>query len=230
MFRSFLRPFAAMLLLAVAAPSFAQQAGLVLDCNNPDTPAKESALIGKLADGKVTRKSLHLLLVQAGGRTIRLADEPPYDEELAGTHYRFCDRKDGFILVLKEQDVDFTGTLINEATGAVTDGGQQVILSADRRAYFATTQPDGLDGEEWRIHFANGNVSWSGYSFIPDEVHAGYASAYLSKPQWQPKGTFTALAMCAEALDRQWLVTLTKLADGSWDWRPKGKCPPVHYP
>ena len=229
---STLRSLAVSLLLVAATPAFAQKAGLTLACIdvNPDTPAKEASLIAKLADGKVVRKSQHLLLVQGGGRTIRLADAPPYDEALAGTRYRFCDRRDGFILLRKEQDVDFTGTLIDETSGAVVDAGQQVILSADRRAYFATVQPDGLDGEEWSIHFANGNVSWSGYSFIDDEVHPGYASAYLSKPQWLPKGAFTALAECAEATDRTWRVTLTKAADGTWDWRPKGKCPPAHHP
>ena len=229
MLRSSLRSLFAFALLATSSV-FAQQPPLSLQCADPREPRDEAALIRKLADGKVVRKSRHVLQVQAGGRTISFTDKPPHDEPFSGTHRWFCDRRDGFILLRTDDDSRSTGTLVNEATGDVTPGGEEVVFSADRRAYFATVQPDGLDGEEWKIYSVKGDLSWAGFSYIPESHDHDMMLATLENPQWQPKGEFTAQATCITARDHIWPVTLKKISN-TWDWYPKpgNQCPGEHF-
>ncbi len=214
--------FAAALLAASSAASavFAQSPTLILQCQDPREPRDEAALIAKLADGKVVRQSRHVLQVQAGGKTINLVDKPPHDEPFSGTHRWFCDRRDGFILLRTDDDSRYTGTLVNEATGDVSPGGEDVTFSADRRAYFATVQPDGLDGEEWKIYAVTGKLSWSGFSYIPEAHDRDRIVAQLANPRWQPNGEFTAEATCVFGRHRTWPVTLKKISN-TWDWYPK---------
>ena len=212
-------------LLALSTLAAAQDnKPLTLSCPDPRDKGQEAKLIRKLASDIVKRTSRHQLDIQVAGTVKKLVDKPPHDEPLAGLHYYFCDRKEGFILLYKEDESDFGGTLINEQTGTLTPGGQTVMFSPDRRAYFATVQPDGLDGEEWSIYAVDGKQSWSGYSFIPNPKKPDYAYAYLDKPAWTATGEFTASASCATKQETTWPVKLVK-KDGKWDWAPKKTCP-----
>lgn len=200
----------------------AQSASLELSCTESD---KEPALIQSRAAGVVTRSKKHELQVVTAARAVTFKDKPPYNEPLSGVNHTFCDRKEGFILVnMKDEDV-FTGKLINEKSGLVTEGGESLTLSHDRRAYFAAVQPNGLDGMEWKIHAIDGTLSWSGWSFIRSSANADLVHAYLEQPSWQPSGQFSATATCATDPGRTWAVTLVKRQDG-WSWRPVKTCPP----
>lgn len=212
------------LLLAGFAAVAAQAATLQLTCPDSGDAGKEARRIKEIAAGVVKRHATHELHVQAGGKTLKFIDQPPYDEPLDGTRYAFCDRQDGFILLTHVDGSLFTGKLINEATGNVTQGGERVTFSPDRRAYFASEQPDGLDGSVWSIHAVNGRESWSGFSFIPHPTKRGYMAASLTDERWEPGGQFSAQAECFYGNGIKWRVKLVN-DGGQWGWRPARKCP-----
>ena len=204
-----------------------QAAPLELGCGTVSGNENEQARIDALAKGVVTRTSKNELRVVANGRTLKFIDKVGNDIDMDATRHVFCDRKEGFILIAYTDFSLFTGKLINEATGKVTQGGDSVVLSDDRRAYFASEQPDGLDALVWKIHAIDGRKSWSGYSYIPEAGDWGRMSATLSKEKWGHNGQFTAEATCVFKPAIIWQTTLTKL-DGTWDWHPKRTCPTEH--
>ncbi len=210
-------------LLFVSFPVLAGVSTTTLSCPDPRNEGKEAELISLLAKDVATRKSLHELQIKTVNKFHIFRDKPPHDEPLSGTHYYFCDRKDGFILLMKEDEMLFTGTLINEVTGQITPGGETVIFSIDRRAYFTTEQPNGMDGSIWKIYAVNGKISWDGINYIPKNGDWNYADAYLEDAQWKNNGEFMAIARCTKNLDISWKVTLKK-NDGIWGWHPKKKC------
>jgi hypothetical protein len=211
------------LFLVFSIPARADASSLELGCDDPRSKGVEAKLIRNLANRVVLRKSLHELQVEVAGKTLRFKDEPPHDEPFAGVHYHFCDRKEDFILLFKEDGFQFTGSLINEKTGQITPGGERVTFSHDRRAYMTSEQPDGLDGEVWKILAIDGRLSWEGFSFIPNEKDSSHMDATLDKQQWTVSGEFTAVARCITNPDQSWNVTLKKIG-GKWDWHPKKKC------
>jgi len=198
-------------------------APLELTCDAYDPP-KEQARIRKLAPGVVARRGAHLLNVTTATGVRSFKDQPPYDEPLDGVRYSFCDRKEGFILVNMMDSYLFTGKVINEQTGAVTDGGESVYFSEDRRAYLVSEQPDGMDGSVWKVYSVNGKLSWSGYNYIPDS-DPNYRYTDLDTPTWMPSGELLANATCSSDLERKWKVKLVR-NNGQWDWAPRKKCPP----
>jgi hypothetical protein len=203
--------------------AWSDEKALELSCKDPRHDGREASLIAAQAKDIVVRQSLHQLVINTLNKTLTFVDKGPHDEPMSGTHYYFCNRKEGFILLSKEDEVISTGTLINEATGQIIPGGERVLISQDRRAYLVAIQPDGMDGQEWEIYFISGKLSWRGYNFIRREGPELYAEAYLSAPTWQSNGQLTAIAQCTSNLDKTWKVTLKKI-DGDWDWYPKRKC------
>lgn len=222
--RSLRRGAAALLVLGLSGClNLARADGPHLACEGMgDGPAAEAKRIAARAQGVVRREGKHVLSVRTAQGVLRFTDKPPHDEPLSGDHYRFCDRRDGFILLQRNDESDFTGVLIDEATGRKTEGGEEVLFSNDRRAYFATMQPDGLDGQRWTIRAVDGTPSWSGYSFI--EKRPGEFDATLDTPAWTDTGEFTAMAQCLADSKLRWKVKLTK-AGGKWQWLPKRSCP-----
>ncbi len=204
------------------ASSMLHAAPLELKCWSSDTE-KEQVRINKLAPGVVARKGAHLLKVTTKAGVQSFKDQRPYDEPMDGVHYTFCDRKEGFILVTVNDGLLFTGKLINEQTGVVTEGGESLNFSDDRRAYLATEQPDGMDGGVWKVYAVNGKLSWSGYNFIPDR-DPNYRYADLDTPSWMPNGELVANATCSTDPERKWKVKLVRNNE-QWDWAPRKKCP-----
>jgi len=198
-------------------------AGPHLACGYVDNePRVEARRIAGRAQGVVRRESRHVLSVRTAQGVLRFTDKPPHDEPLSGVHYHFCDRRDGVVLVTVEDEGDFTGVLVDEASGRKTAAGAEVLFSNDRRAYFAASGADGLDGMVWTIHAIDGTTSWSGYSFI--EKRKGEADATLDTPAWTDTGEFTAMAQCLANDKLRWKVKLTK-ANGKWQWLPNRTCP-----
>lgn len=222
--RHLVRGAAALLMLGLSGClNLAHGAGAHLACTSAaDEDAAEAKRIAARAQGVVRREGKHVLSVRTAQGVLRFADKPPHDEPLSGDHYRFCDRRDGFILLQRSVESDGTGVLIDEATGRKTEGGEEVLFSNDRRAYFATMQPDGLDGQRWTIRAVDGTPSWSGYSFI--EKRKGEFDATLDTPAWTDTGEFTAMAQCLGNDKLRWKVKLTKVG-GQWQWQPKRTCP-----
>lgn len=167
----------------------------------------------------------HLLQVNTAAGPRRFADKAPYGEELSGVRYEVCSEQDGFVLLHKADEGLFTGTLIDLQSGAVTPGGETVLFSPDRRAYFVTEQPDGLDGSQWKIYARDGRLSWSGYSFTETAKGSGMVAMFLGEPHWLPNGEFAAKASCNGTFDDSWPVKLIRQAKGEWRWQPQKKCP-----
>ena len=207
--------------LALAGTTL-QAAPLELKC--PVRDGGDQARISKLGAGVVVRKSTHLLQVSTKAGVQSFKDEPPYEEPMDGVHYNFCDRQEGFILVHVDDIYESTGKLINEQTGAVTEGGTSVLFSEDRRAYLASSHGGGLDGDAWHVYSVNGELSWSGFNFItaPDN-RSRYVD--LRMPAWTPTGELVATATGASDQNRQWKMKLVK--NGWWYWAPSKKCPPM---
>lgn len=200
---------------------------LTLSCDGGSSAEREPDLIRKLAPDIAARSAPHVLQIKTKSKTLTFTDKPPYDEQLDGLRYYFCDRKDGLVLVKVDNNLDrnvFTGVLINEDSGKITQAGQDVIFSPDKRAYFATEQPDGLDGSVWKIYSADGKLSWSGYSFIPEAANDNLIYAFLDNQRWTGTGEFIAEASCLHDTNVKWGVKLTKI-NGKWNWHPKKKCP-----
>jgi hypothetical protein len=214
----------ALLLAALAGClNLAHAAGPHFACGFDDNdPAVEAKHIAASAQGVVRRQSKHVLSVRTARGVLRFTDKPPHDEPLNGVHYHFCDRRDGYTLVLVEDEADFNGVLIDEATGRKTEAGPEVLFSNDRRAYFAETVPDGLDGQVWTIRAIDGTTSWKGYSFI--ETTKDHFDILLDTPAWTDTGEFTAMAQCLGDDKLRWKVKLTKVR-GQWQWLPKRTCP-----
>jgi hypothetical protein len=199
---------------------------LKLECQNANEVQAESARLRSLSGDMVRRRSKHQLTVITRAGSRQFTDQPPHDEPLSGVHYHFCARKDGWVLLTKDNQGVFTGVLVNETTGQVAPAGETVLFSEDRRAYLATEQPDGLDGNVWSVYSVDGRKSWSGYSFISRDAAQGTIDSTLSDPAWTPTGELTATATCLEDLAVQWQVKLVKKA-GAWDWQPRKRCGPA---
>jgi len=208
-------------LLALAGTTL-QAAPLELQC--PGGTEDDQARISKLAAGVVVRKGAHLLKVSTKAGVQPFKDEPPFDEPMDGVRYYFCDRQEGFILVRVDDIYEATGKLVNEQTGAVTEGGTSVLFSEDRRAYLASSHGGGLDGDAWRVHAVNGELSWSGFNFLSDDDEK-HGHVDLSMPTWTPTGELAATATCASDRSRKWKIKLVK--NGWWYWAPRKKCPPI---
>jgi len=182
--------------------------------------ADEAKRIAGRAQGVVWREGKRVLSVRTAQGVLRFKDKPPYDEPMGGTVHHFCDRGDGYTLVTVEEEGGITGVLVEEASGRKTQAGAEVLLSNDRRAYFAASGEDGLDGMIWRIHAIDGTTSWSGYNIV--DLHKGDTT--LDAPAWTEKGEFTAMAQCVTNEKLRWKVKLTKV-NGKWQWLPKRTCP-----
>ncbi|UOD30111.1 hypothetical protein INH39_33015 [Massilia violaceinigra] len=216
-----LRQCGAVLAVLAAAPACADN--LVLNCDS-GKPGLEAKRIKAEAAGVVKRLSKHVLQVTVAGKTHKFTDKPPYDEPLDGVRYEFCQRKEGFILVAHEDGGDFTGKLINEANGNITDAGGTVEFSADRRAYLASSQSNGLDATSLAVHALDGRVSWEGRDYLPHPTKADSMVATLGKIQWEANGELSAQATCLAGKVAPWRVKLVK-SGGAWDWQPRRKCP-----
>jgi len=198
-------------------------ATLSLDCPLSMDEREEQTRIRKRATAIAERTSKHMLQVTVNGNVLRFIDKPPYDEP-EGSRYRFCDRKDGHILILAHVDDVITGKLIHEASGAMTPGGESVIFSADKRSYFTSEQPNGLDGNVWNLYRTDGSRIWTGFSFIARKTDPDAISAFLAKPKWDANGMLVAQASCLARPDTTWKVKLMNTA-GNWNWSPKRTCP-----
>lgn len=206
------------------AAGAAQAANLELKCGETGRAGVEAQRIKAMAVDVVKRQSTHVLQVVAAGKTLRFADKPPYDEPLDGERYEFCERKEGFILLAHADGDEFTGKLVNEATGKVTVSGDAVLFSADRRAYFATSQENGRDASTWAIYALDGRQSWRGGDYLPHPTKPDYKAAQLSEQRWEASGEFSAQAQCLAGKNPPWRVKLVKTG-GAWNWHPQRSCP-----
>ncbi len=215
----------AMALVLVSATASRGQ-GLALTC---DKPVHDEQAALRHAPLGASRPSLHRLTVRWKSGTRAFVDRPPHAEGLSGVHYLYCGYEPtvGLHLIHKQDEATGTGVLLDNTTGELLPAGERVTFSGDRRQYFATAQPDGLDGEEWYVRSRDGALIWRGLSVIA-ETRPRYPSvvATFDRVRWNREGqlqaTLTCVASPTKPAPRS--VTLTRTAKG-WAWLPTIRCP-----
>ncbi|MEA9563751.1 MULTISPECIES: hypothetical protein [unclassified Xanthomonas] len=206
--------------IAAAATTPARTA-LTLHCEDLDDAAQETAAIAADAGDRVRRVGAHRLEVKTDAGTQMFDDSPPYDEPLDGAEYRYCDRRDAYVLLHHRDGDSFAGVLIDTRSGKQLPGGTQVVISPDRSRYLAVVQVDGMDGEQWRVLDFNKRTLISTTSMLLSQ-DATTGIAELSAPQWF--GTqLQATATCLSDDTQHWQVRLAN-AQGAWDWQPRRAC------
>lgn len=201
------------------AANLAQAAPLQLTCTDAHHDDKaEAKRIEAKAKGIVSRKGQQLT-IKVQGRTIVMKSLP--SEDMDGTYYRFCDRKDGYILIAVLDEMESHASLIHEASGKVMPGGVPTLLADDRRTYFAQTHSSGMDADTWNLH-VNGREAWTGMNGFTNKEGNEILAAF-SAPAFNARGQLTATAQCYSAPGPKWTVTLED--QGSyWAWTPEKKC------
>jgi hypothetical protein len=215
-----LRAFAAILVAGVAA--CAHPFAKPLNCGVAEALALKMAPLG------AARVSTHELRVRWRGGTRVFRDSGGVPGDMGGIDYRYCgyDPASGFHLIFKHDDAIFGGVLLNHASGRELPGGQQVLFAPDTTRYFATVQPDGLDGEEWDIYSTRRGQLWQGVSSIRAQDSSRtfeYAIAELSHPHWSVTGELQATLTCTGKPHSE-IVTLHRQPSG-FAWLPTVPCP-----
>jgi len=183
------------------------KSNLILDCDTSETKMNK-------APNGARRIDEHTLEVKYAGGSRSFKDEPPFDYELDGVEYDYCDYNATvkFHLIRKRDQDVFTGVLMSQTTGKILDAGQLVIFSPDGKKYFASRQPNGMDGTEWFIFTVAGQLEWQGNSMADT----------LVEPVWNSEGKFQARYRCSD--EDYKTVVLTK-SGKEWSWVPETKCP-----
>ena len=215
-----LRPlFTALLTVSIAvAPRRSEPA--ILNCNRPEAEALRGAPAG------VRRISKHRLAIRWSKGVRGFVDSGVVEGEMAGVRYQYCGFALGYHLIQKDEDGLRSGVLLDTSTGRLLSAGQMVNFSPDGTRYFATQQPDGLDGEEWLLYSRPGVRLWKGLSGIVTKSAPGgyeYFTATLEGPRWSARGELEATARCAADTTRTTVVTL--VASGrQYRWMPTVRC------
>jgi hypothetical protein len=148
--------------------------------------------------------------------------------ELGGTAYEYCGQVLGYHLIRKADEGLFTGVLLDTVTGKLLPAGQFVMFAPDSARYFATQQPNGLDGEEWLVYSRTGTRVWKGLSGISakaSDAKYDYFIATLESPHWTSEGELSATLRCASDTTRTAAVTL-KRSGARYSWAPVMRCAP----
>jgi hypothetical protein len=194
-------------LLITSAVNSQDKLDLTLDCGSSESNMNK-------APHGARRIDEHTLEVKFAGGSKSFKDEGPFDYDLDGVGYEYCDYSAStkFHLIRKRDQDLFTGILMSETSGKVLDAGQVVIFSPDGKKYFASRQPNGMDGSEWFIFTVSGELEWQGNSMADT----------LIEPNWSSAGKFQARYRCGDEDYKD--VVLTKMGK-EWGWVPEPKCP-----
>jgi hypothetical protein len=203
-----------MMMLATtgSAASSGQNSGTVLRCDDRESESLKNAPAG------VKRTDVHTLQITWLHGTSMFKDEPS-DYELDGVEWEYCDYDPRLRLYfLKKRDEGlFTGVLLNEVTGKVLEAGEHVVISPDGARFFASQQPDGMDGKRWFIFKMDGTIEWQGDS----DMDRRYDPSWTSQGQLQAKYNCT---LGGVPRDAPWKRVSLKKTDGKWNWSPPIKC------
>jgi hypothetical protein len=216
---------AAAVVALCAASSAAQTPPTRLNCADGEAVALRRAPPG------VARVSRSRLTVKWFNGTRTFRDSGLVDGSMDGISYYYCgySARAGFHLIHKHDDAIFTGVLLNQTTGKLLPAGQAVIFAPDMQRYFATVQPDGLDGEEWYLYSVSGTTIWKGLSGITAKhpsLKYDYFIATLDAPQWAASGELQATLKCTSGKHATTSVTLRRQR-GEYVWTPAVSCPPA---
>ncbi|MBI5586316.1 MAG: hypothetical protein HY892_21100 [Deltaproteobacteria bacterium] len=221
---------------SLAGGALGQSDKLTMDCR--EAFQNEDAAVLRQAPFGAKRIMKHRLRVSWAGGSRDFIDKPPYDAELDGTSYSYCGYKRtlGLHLIHKSMDGVFTGVLLDNNTGQTRAAGQYVSFSNDQKKYFASVQPDGLDGEKWYVYGKSGTLIWKGLSGISGrhpQYQYEYFVAELVNPRWNSAGELEANYVCSDDRNsptKQRNKVTLKLVGKKWAWLPRVFCPEIPGP
>jgi hypothetical protein len=185
-----------------------------------NSPKEEQALLSRAPHGarRITKRLIEV--GWTGGKRI-FTDEPPYDESLAGVRWVYCgyDPKLKLHLLFKAEESIFTGVLLDDETGSLLPGGQEVLFSPDRRYYLALEMEDGDWTESLTLYRRSGGILWEGHKGFssPDDRQA---VAEFEDLHWTSQNTVQALAVPYDRA-KSIAVTLAPGPNGKWEWLPR---------
>lgn len=105
--------------------------------------------------------------------------------------------------------------------------GRAAIFSRNAQRYFASVQPNGLDGNEWHVYSRDGVELWKGLSGISakdPKLGYEYFIATLDAPRWSAEAELQATLKCASGDSSAITVTLRPV-NGRYSWTPAVHCP-----
>lgn len=209
-------------LILTSAIVNAQGNSLVLDCSRQEAAAMQQAPMG------ARRSSRSILRVNWSNGSREFADSKNHDGNLLGTGFRYCgyNAVTQFHLIGKVEDEVFSGFLLDERNGRMLPAGMFVAFSLDRSSYFASTQSNGMDGEEWYVYTTDGHRDWMGSSNIVSMdplVGVEMITGSLSSPHWSESGELQAMQQCFTGDRAKTLVTLKK-SGSRYAWVPDIAC------
>lgn len=196
------------------------QVGIEISCTE-----NESEILKK--NKKAKRITQHTLVIELNQGQKEFKNEPPFDDYLAGKQWEYCSfNKETDYHLIKLRDGDyFTGILLSQKDGQVLKAGYRVLISPEKNTYFVANQPNGLDGEEWKIYEFSGELIWQGITPV-SETPSGPHFGELFDPSWNAAGILEAKHRCYNKEGSK-KVSLDLKASIP-DWKPMIKCP--RYP
>jgi Uncharacterized protein conserved in bacteria len=208
------------LLFAAAVAALQSGGGPAVACGRSEATALRAPPV------RARRVSKDRLAIRWARGTRVFRDTGVVEGEIGGTAYEYCGPVLGYHLIRKAEEGLITGVLLDTATGTLLPAGQVVMFAPDGGRYFATQQPDGLDGEEWFVYSRAGTRLWKGQSGISARSsHGGYDYfvATLEAPHWTNAGKLGATLRCASDSTRTAAVTLRATA-GRLSWAGSALC------
>lgn len=165
---------------------------------------------------RITRRQVEVRWT-AGTRIFR--DKPPFDQPLDGVKWTYCGYDPAVQLhLLGKKDIDvFTGTLLDDKTGALLPGGEVVEFSPGQTRYLAYEQPDGQDGETIKLYNRDGTLLWKGFNGLlsPDRK---YVVAAFQSIHWGDHEQLVAEVESSGIHRKSFILTLG--GGGKWTWLP----------
>lgn len=197
------------------------QTGIEISCTE-----NESEILKKNKYAK--RVNQHTLMINLQQEQKEFRDEPPFDGYLAGRQWEYCaynKETDYHLIKLRDGDY-FTGILLSQKDGQSFKAGYRVLVSPQKNSYWAANQPNGLDGEEWKIYDFSGALIWEGITPV-SETPSGPHFGELHDPAWNEKGVLVAKHRCYHK-EGSTQVSLD-LSGSPPVWKPEVKCPGNPY-
>ena len=211
------RPFSIFLILLVAQFGRCANNGPFRCMAAYENPKVESEILRFAPHGKKRIGKHRLEVAWEGGKRV-FADEPPY-EDLDGVVWIYCGYSPALKLYLlfERKESHFSGALLDDATGSLLPGGQDVLFSPGNRFYLAYEMEDGDVTEILKLYRRTGQLLWAGHNGLVAED--GSLLADFKNLRWDAQDTVHAVAVPYGA-GKPFEITLAVRDKGEWRWFP----------
>lgn len=205
----------------------------LLSCEEPlgSNRFKSEGEFLKQAPHGAKRTSKHILEIKFSAGVKEFIDKPPYDDpdylNTEGIAWSYCgyNKVVDAHLIVKRDELLYTGSLLFEASGKVIKAGNTVVFSPNKQNFIAFTHLQGGDIEQWDLWDIYGHKLWSGFSYIvlPLKPTDSYPEvAEFDNPTLSDNLQIDAHVKCMKS-NKTGSVTL-KESSGKSIWPPKIEC------